>query len=139
MSELYNRIDAICKARGTNITALCKKAGVGRATLSELNAGRTRTLKLETAQKLADSLGVSLNFLQGKFDDGLPIEFTASTEEIKKYLEKKKAPTQEGERQVSDDEIKIALWGTKEINDDVLDRVKQFAKFAQEEEKSKNS
>ena len=51
--------------------------------------------------------------------------------------ETKKAPTQEGERKVSDDDIKFALWGTREIDDDVLDRVRQFAKFAQENEKNK--
>lgn len=101
MSELYNRIDLICKARGTNITAICKKAGVGRATLSELNAGRTKTLTLETAQKLADALEVSLNFLQGNFDDGEPIGFTVSVEEMREYLQKKeKAPTSKGERKM---------------------------------------
>ena len=42
-----------------------------------------------------------------------------------------------GERKVSDDDIKFALWGTREIDDDVLDRVRQFAKFAQENEKNK--
>ena len=51
--------------------------------------------------------------------------------------EKEKAPTPEGERKVSDDDIKFALWGTREIDDDVLDRVRQFAKFAQENEKNK--
>ena len=35
------------------------------------------------------------------------------------------------------DDIKFALWGTREIDDDVLDRVRQFAKFAQENEKNK--
>lgn len=97
MSELYNRIDQLCKARGTNVTALCKKAGVGRATLSELNAGRTKTLKLETAQKLADALGVSLNLLQGKYDDG-PISFTVSASELQDDLREKKAPTPEDGR-----------------------------------------
>lgn len=65
MSELYNRIDLICKERGTNITVLCKKAGVGRATLSELNAGRTKTLTLETATKLASALDISVDYLLG--------------------------------------------------------------------------
>ena len=65
MSDLYNRINLLCKERGTNITALCKKANVGRATLSELNAGRTKTLTLETAGKLAATLGVSVDELMG--------------------------------------------------------------------------
>ncbi len=93
MNELYDRIDQICKARGTNVTVLCKEAGVSRATLSELKAGRTKTLSIETAQKLADSLQVSLNFLLGKFDDGAPISFTVSTSELRDYISNKKTPT----------------------------------------------
>lgn len=97
MNELYDRIDQICKARGTNVTALCKEAGVSRATLSELKAGRTKTLSIETAQKLADSLQVSLNFLLGKFDDGAPISFTVSTSELRDYISNKKVPTSASE------------------------------------------
>lgn len=65
MSDLYKRIDSICKENGTNVTALCKKAGVGRATLSELNAGRTKTLNADTVTKLAAALGVSVDYLLG--------------------------------------------------------------------------
>lgn len=141
MSELYNRIDALCKARGTNITAICKKAGVGRATLSELNAGRTKSLKLETAQKLADALGVSLNFLQGKSDDDRPITVEVPITELKDYLGKKKASTPEGERVVNDEDIKFALFGGDgEITDAMYDEVKRFAqmvKLREEMEKKK--
>ena len=73
----------------------------------------------ETLNKIAEYFSVSVSVLLGE--------------------ETKKASTPKGERAVSDEDIKFALWGTKEINDDVLDRVKQFAKFAQEEERSKNS
>ena len=65
MSELYSRIDKLCKARNTNVTALCKAAGVARSSLSELNAGRTKTLTLETARKLADALNVPVDELMG--------------------------------------------------------------------------
>jgi len=93
MNELYDRIDQICKARGTNATALCKEAGVSRATLSELKAGRTKTLSIETAQKLADTLQVSLNFLLGKFDNDEPISFVISTSELQDHIFNKKTPT----------------------------------------------
>lgn len=99
MSELYNRINELCKARGTNITALCKKAGVSRATLSELNSGRTKTLTFDTAKKIADALGVSLNFLQNDFEDySKPIEFSIQTSELQDYLNNKKAPIQKDRR-----------------------------------------
>lgn len=144
MSELYNRIDALCKARGTNITALCKKAGVGRATLSELNAGRTKTLKLETAQKLADALGVSLNFLQGKFDDGRPVTFSASVKDLKDYLNKKETPTPEGERMIDDREMKAAFLGgladglSDEEIDEYWDDARDYIGYKIQQKKNKS-
>ena len=50
-------------------------------------------MSIETAQKLADSLQVSLNFLLGKFDDGAPISFTVSTSELRDHISNKKVPT----------------------------------------------
>lgn len=72
ISDLYKRIDSICKENGTNVTALCKKAGVGRATLSELNAGRTKTLNADTVTKLAAALGVSVDYLLGTEEKKTP-------------------------------------------------------------------
>lgn len=118
MEDLYKHIESLGKEHGyKNMTVLCKAAGVPRSTMSELNNGRSKDLSKPNAQKFADILGVSLDEVYGE--------------------ETKKAPTPEGERKVSDDDIKFALWGTREIDDDVLDRVRQFAKFAQENEKNK--
>jgi len=118
MEDLYKHIESLGKEHGyKNMTVLCKAAGVPRSTMSELNNGRSKDLSKPNAQKFADILGVTLDEVYGE--------------------ETKKAPTPEGERKVSDDDIKFALWGTREIDDDVLDRVRQFAKFAQENEKNK--
>lgn len=118
MEDLYKHIESLGREHGyKNMTVLCKAAGVPRSTMSELNNGRSKDLSKPNAQKFADILGVTLDEVYGE--------------------ETKKAPTQEGERQISNDDIKFALWGTREIDDDVLDRVRQFAKFAQENEKNK--
>lgn len=121
MSDLYNRIDALCKERGTNITALCRKANVARASLSELNAGRTKTLTLETGKKLAAALNITVDELMG-----------TATE---------KAPTPAGEREISDEAIKFALFGGEgEITDAMYEEVKQFARMVrlrEEDEKKK--
>ena len=122
MSELYNRIDRLCKERGTNVTALCRDAKVARASLSELNAGRTKTLTLETAGKLAATLGISVDELMG--------------------LETEKAPIHEDERLVSDDDIKFALFGGEgEITDAMYEEVKRFAhmvKLREEAERTRD-
>lgn len=54
----------------------------------------------------------------------------------KSYFIEENAPTP-ADREIEDEDIKFALFGTRDIDDDVLGRVKQFAKFAQEQEKNK--
>lgn len=98
MSDLYNRIDALCKERGTNITALCRDAKVARASLSELKAGRTKTLTLETGAKLAAVLKISVDELMG--------------------TETKKALTVEGEREITFDDFTYAMQNeSKDLTD----------------------
>lgn len=67
MSELYNTIEAEAKRKGIkNITQLCIRAGIGRATLTELKQGRTQSLTTDTIAKIAESLDVSIDYLVGK-------------------------------------------------------------------------
>lgn len=117
MSNLYNRLQELCDEKGVSGYRMCKDVGIQPSIMTDLKMGRRASMKVETAQKVADYFGVTVGYLLGEG--------------------KEKAPTQEGEREVSDDDIKFALWGTREIDDDVLDRVRQFAKFAQENEKNK--
>ncbi len=122
MEDLYKHIESLGKEHGyKNMTVLCKAAGVPRSTMSELNNGRSKDLSKPNAQKFADILGVTLDEVYGE--------------------ETKKAPTQEGERAVSDDDIKFALFGGDgEITDAMYDEVKRFAqmvKLREEAEKEK--
>lgn len=118
MGEMYNRIVALCNERGIKPGRVCADTGLSRGMMSDLKMGRTKELSAKNTKIIADYFGVTTDYL-----------LTGE--------ETKKAPTQEGERIISDDDIKFALWGTKEIDDDVLDRVMQFARFAQENEKNK--
>lgn len=61
MSELYNRIDKLCKDRGINVTKLCREAKINRSTLSELNKGRTKNLSYNVSKKIADYFGIPLS------------------------------------------------------------------------------
>lgn len=52
------------------------------------------------------------------------------------YQSKEKAPTQEGERTISDKEIMFALWGdTTDVDEDDLEDVKRYAAFVRERKK----
>ena len=112
----FDRFEDLCKQKGGSKQRACIDCGLSRTAWNKWKAGAIPNG--DAVQSLADYFGVTTDYL-----------LTGE--------ETKKAPTQEGERKVSDDDIKFALWGTREIDDDVLDRVRQFAKFAQENEKNK--
>ena len=112
----FDRFEDLCKQKGVSKQRACIDCGLSRTAWNKWKAGAIPNG--DAVQSLADYFGVTTDYL-----------LTGE--------EPKKAPTQEGERKVSDDDIKFALWGTREIDDDVLDRVRQFAKFAQENEKNK--
>lgn len=88
MSELYDRINELCKKRGTNITALCREANVARSVMSELNMGRTKTITVETAAKLADALQISVDELLGKETKKEPTLTDKDRRDIAKDLER---------------------------------------------------
>ena len=118
MSNLYNRIEELCKENNESITTMCKESGASRASLSDLKVGRKQSLSAETLSKIANHFGVSVDYLLGK--------------------ENKKAPTDSGERSVSDDEIKFALFGGDgEITDEMYDEVKRFAAYIKQREADK--
>lgn len=97
------------------------EVGVAESTISQYETGK-RQPDYETLLKLGEFFGVSVDYL-----------LTGE--------ETKKAPTREGERTVSDDDIKFALFGGDgEITDAMFDEVKRFAKMVrlrEEAEKKK--
>lgn len=114
MATLYETLDALCKEKGIKGGRMCTDLGLSKSLMTDLKSGRKKGVNAETAQKLATYFGVSVGYLLGK--------------------ETEKAPTTTGERTISDDDIKFALWGGDgEITDAMLDRVKQFAAFIKQE------
>nr|DAD64140.1 MAG TPA: Cro/C1-type HTH DNA-binding domain protein [Caudoviricetes sp.]DAT04775.1 MAG TPA: Cro/C1-type HTH DNA-binding domain protein [Caudoviricetes sp.] len=121
MYNLYENIYALCNERKITPGALCGELGFRRSVLSDLKNGRKKSLDTTTLMKIAEYFNVSVDYL-------------LTGEEIKK------APT-DGERAVSDDDIKFALFGGDgEITDAMYDEVKRFAqmvKLREEAEKEK--
>lgn len=66
MQPLYERIHSLCKEKGTNITQMCKDAGVPRSALSDYKAGRIKSISTEKLLKIADYFGISLDELLGR-------------------------------------------------------------------------
>lgn len=66
MSELYKRIEELCKNNGATITDMCRASGAPRGSLSDLKMGRTNGLNSNTLSKIATYFGVSVDYLLGK-------------------------------------------------------------------------
>lgn len=65
MSDLYNRIEALCKAREISITDMCRESGASRGALSDLKTGRKESLSAKTLAKIAAYFDVTVDFLLG--------------------------------------------------------------------------
>lgn len=121
MCTLYERINELCKAKGISGSRMCLDLGLSKSTLSDIKSGRKKGISTATAQKMASYLGVSVGYLLGE-------------------EETKIAPTESGERSVSDDDIKFALFGGDgEITDAMYQEVKEFAALIKLREDMKKS
>ena len=118
MCKMYGIIENLCNDRGIKPGKMCADLGISRGIMGDLKAGRTKRLSAENIAKISAYFGVTSDYLLGNRNI--------------------KAPTEVGERSVSDDEIKFALFGGDgDITDAMYERVKQFAAFIKQEEADK--
>lgn len=110
------RVKSICKEKKIPISKLERDLGYSNGYIGQLRKGVFPTDRLVD---IANYLNVSTDYL-----------LTGE--------ETKKAPTQAGEREVSDDDIMFALWGdSDDVDKDDLDDVKRYAAFVRERKKKK--
>ena len=115
MAEMYEIIDALLVERGISGAQMSADLGMSRSFMTELRKGRAKGIKLETAQKIAQYFDVSVDYLLGE--------------------ETEKAPAESGKRDVTDDDIKFALFGgNDEITEKMYDEVKKFAAYLKQRE-----
>lgn len=115
MADIYKTIHTHLEEKGISGAKMCADLGMSRSFLTELKKGRIKSVRLETAQKIADYLGIGVSCLMS--DD-------------------KNAPTAEGRRGVTDEDIKFALFGGDgNITDEMYEEVKRFAAYLKEKRK----
>lgn len=108
----FDRFQALCEKKGVSVYRACMDVGLNRSAVAKWKAGGKPNGT--SAGKLAAYLGVTTD-----------------------YLLCGKAPEESG-RQVSDEEIKFALFGGDgEITDAMYEEVKQFAAFVRQREAEK--
>lgn len=115
MSDLYERLDALCKESKISGAKMCLDLGMSKSFMTELRKGRAKSIKVETATKIADYFGVSVDYLLGNRQKETPAKPAS----------------------VSDDDIKFALsGGDGPITDAQFEEVKQFVQFIKERDKN---
>ena len=65
MSDLYRKIEDLCKKRSVNVTQMCKESGASRASITDLKMGRKQALSSMTLSKIANYFNVSVDYLIG--------------------------------------------------------------------------
>ena len=116
MQSLYENLTRLAKKAGyATLSQLCDEANVSRQTMTELKKGRTQKLSVKTAEKLCNTLGVTMDELYG-----------ISREETERP-------------EVRDEDIIFALFGgdSEEITDEMFEEVKRFAQYVKAREKEK--
>ena len=82
MGDVYKILESLLQERGISGSKMSADLGMSRSFMTELRKGRAKSITADTAQKIANYFGVSVEYLLGQ--------------------EIEKAPTNEGER---DDEL----------------------------------
>lgn len=65
MSNLYDNIKALCDEKGVKPGRMCTEASVSKGLITDLKMGRKKTVHVETAQKIADYFGVTVDRVLG--------------------------------------------------------------------------
>lgn len=65
MSNLYENIKELCDEKGVKPGKMCTEASVSKGLITDLKMGRKKTVHVETAQKIADYFGVTVDRVLG--------------------------------------------------------------------------
>ena len=117
MCTLYDRIKSLCKEKGVSASRMCLDLGLSKSTMSDMKSGRKKGVSAETALKIAEYFGMTVDELYGR-----------------EPLINEENPTVQMDSEV--DEITIELMdiiqnGTDEDRQDLLDMYKMLKRREQ--------
>ena len=87
---LYRSIKDLCEENGVKPGKMCSDTKISRGLITDLKMGRKSTITIETAQKIADYFGVSVDRVLGTEQKEMPTGISADglTEDQKKAIDK---------------------------------------------------
>lgn len=101
MSNLYENIKELCDEKGVKPGKMCTEASVSKGLITDLKMGRKKTVHVETAQKIADYFGVTVDRVLGAEKE------TAAPKDV--GLSPMEAQLMEYVRTLTDDQKKMLL------------------------------
>lgn len=124
MSDLYNRIEALCKSKGITVTQLCRDTGISRSTLSELHKGRTKSLSSKVSYKIATYFNVPLSYINENCITANPVDLMFGIDKIvlSEGVEENEQPTP------ADDSRSELYDDLNKLSDSELSKVEGFVK-----------
>ena len=91
MGTLYENIRELCEEKGIKGGKMCVDLGLSKSLMTDLKAGRKKGISAETAQKIADYFGVSMErVMSGKEKEPADGELVNGDAELTAYLEELK-------------------------------------------------
>lgn len=87
MGTLYERINALCKAKGVSGSRMCLDLGLSKSTMSDLKNGRIKGVSIPTAQKIAGYFGITVDELHGEEKKEKPTESDGLSEKKKALMQ----------------------------------------------------
>ena len=114
----YDRFVYLCSKKGVSPSRAAIEAGISKSLVTKWKTNNAKDPSPDVLRKLAAYFSMPVSELLGE--------------------ENKKAPTENGERSVSDAELKFALWGDcEDVDDDDLADVRRYAAFVRERKKDR--
>ena len=92
--NIAERIDELLRERGISGSRMSADLGMSRSFMTELRKGRAKSVTAETAARIAEYLGVSVDYLLGKddavkSDDPVERELAGYLEELRNRPDKR--------------------------------------------------
>ena len=85
MCILYENILSLCKERGITGGRMCTELGLSKSLMTDLKSGRKKSIHAETAKKIAEYFGVSVDRVLGQETEKAAIDY--ADDDLKEYLD----------------------------------------------------